>query len=288
MSNDPRLRGLASWRVRLSLALATGCGLLGLARAEPWAAFTSSVGDEDAATCHRVECFELRAGQSPTVVGYASLHRSDGPDGSLLEWQIHFPADDVSVWHAENRAATEHRWTWRERRTRASRAVAADDRGDALAVTEWGRPTVWRTTLSAPGDAHFPLELQERLRADLPVDSHALLFDPLSNDLDAVEVVRCDAPVESGEERRFELRRTDGSSAGRWSFQGAELIGFEWQAGGLRGQRIDAEGYSTGLARARAQVRSAAAAAELENAANPPRVITPRPPTLRTGTSRPR
>jgi hypothetical protein len=35
----------------------------------------------------------------------------------------------------------------------------------------------------------------------------------------------------------------DGTSAGRYAFEGTELIGFSWQTGGARARRIPAEDW---------------------------------------------
>jgi hypothetical protein len=52
--------------------------------------------------------------------------------------------------------------------------------------------------------------------------------------------------------RRAELRRDDGTLAGRYDFAGAELVAFQWHEGGVRARRAnegELEGSATALAR---------------------------------------
>src|SRR5204862_117518 len=47
----------------------------------------------------------------------------------------------------------------------------------------------------------------------------------------------------AGAVRTVELRRTDGTLAGRYRFEGTRLAGFQWQEGGLAARRVESEEF---------------------------------------------
>jgi len=212
----------------------------------------------------RRECFELRLSPEGAAVGFASLHRTPTPQGPQLEWQIHFPEQELRVWHVETRNDQGARWVWREQQPRRGRTVVAEHAGDRVEVTEWGRECVWRKTLAASGPSCFPLELQELLRRGELAAGELCLFDPLSNEVESVRLVlrpeprsqTTPGPVSiAGEEllapmndRHAELVRADGSLALGWTFRGEELQSFRWQRGGWIAVRVGVERFEAGIA----------------------------------------
>ena len=211
----------------------------------------------------RRECFELRATQDGAAVGFASLPRMHTPQGVQLEWQIHFPEQELRVWHVETRSDSGARWVWREQQPRRGRTVVAEHAGERVDVTEWGRPIVWRKSLAASGPSCFPLELQELLRRGELAPGDYCWFDPLSNEVESVqlvlqtvasfaprdEILADDAEPPACEDlRQADLLRVDRSLAASWTFRGDELVSFRWQRGGLNAVRIDAERFEAGIA----------------------------------------
>ncbi|HUR28919.1 MAG TPA: hypothetical protein VM509_12085 [Planctomycetota bacterium] len=191
------------------------------------------------ASRHRLECFELRASADGPALGSATLHRTDSGSGTLLEWQIRFAEEDLSIWHAESEDDNGRRWVWREGRARAGRSVVAETLPGAVDVTEWGRPAVWRRKLAAAEGCFFPLQIEERVRKGELAAGTFQVFDPLANAVETVRLTIEAAPGTTDELRRAELVRDDGSLAGSWTFHGSELVSFTWQRGGLVAVRAD-------------------------------------------------
>lgn len=230
-----------SW-ILIVLGLAAGA----LADQRSAGAQQNAARESDAgANRHRVECFELRSAADGPAVGFASLHRTDALEGTLLEWQISFPNEGLNIFHAESCDDNGQRWVWRESQARRSRSVIAAQSGPALDVTEWGRPRPWRSQFPVSDSGAFPLELEERLRADEMRSGNFALFDPLANEVESVRlVVGGSQPNHTEDLRRAELVRDDGSLAGSWTFHGAELVSFSWQRGGLIAVRVDRDRFA--------------------------------------------
>jgi hypothetical protein len=243
---------IASLRASLFLSLAFGLCASAPAGERSVTAAQDAAGASDAnPKRHRVECFELRDTADGPPLGFASLHRTDSPEGTLLEWQISFPADGLNIFHAESCDQLGRRWGWRESRPRHSRSVTAEDKGTSVGVTEWGRPSVFRTALPTGDASTFPLELEERLRLGELNGGCFSLFDPMANSIESVRLELSTSPPEPvGDLRRADLIRDDGSLAGSWTFRGAELVSFAWQRGGLIAVRVDPENFAPHVARA--------------------------------------
>jgi len=230
-----------SSRILIGLALISGAlaGQPGLEAAQ------GSDTDTSART-QRLECFELRSSAAGPAVGYASLHRTDSERGTMLEWQINFPDDELDIWHTETLDASGARWIWRERQERRSRSVVVERKDAGLNVTEWGRQIVWRRALAADGSSFFPLELEERLRAGEAIPKELAIFDPMGNDIDLLRVVQDNG--QAGQQdalRRTDLVRPDGTLAASWTFHGGELLSFAWQRGGLIAVRVAPERFAS-------------------------------------------
>ena len=204
---------------------------------------------EEANRQHRVECFELRALADGPALGFASLHRTDSSAGTLLEWQISFPAAELNLWHAESRDSAGQRWIFRERQPRRARSVIANQAGSALDVTEWGRPSVWKSALSVTESSAFPLELEERLRKGEVSAGNFTLFDPLANAVENVRLEVAEACLDGvAGLRRAELVRDDGTLAASWTFHDTQLASFSWQRGGLLAVRVDRDHFAPNAA----------------------------------------
>lgn len=208
-------------------------------------AFPSSGGVRE----HRLECFELRGEPGGPPLGFASLHRSDEPGATQLEWQILFHDSegegDIQVWHVETHDGQGRRWVWRERAAEDARSLVVESSDDCLELVEWGQRTALRQQLSVPANSFFPLELCERLREGEPPAADVALLDPLSNSIEQLRLVTLPAEHAPGapesELRRYELLRADGSLFAAWTFLGKELVGFQWQRDGLVAVRVEAE-----------------------------------------------
>lgn len=261
------LRGGRAWLAGAVIALGVGgaftrasaLGPNGAARGGLPAGMPAAV--DPAARVHRVECFELRGAPDGPVLGTASLHRSDEAGATQLEWQIHFPKDEVDVWHVESFDDLGEQWVWREHAAGGGRSLVLRRHTDRLDVTEWGGRTPRRSTIAR--DCFFPLELLENLRAGALRSPTVSVFDPLASTVESLRLVSTPvdaapagssegpeavasppAPAASGDARatvRHELLRADGTLFASFTFLGGELVAFRWQRGGLIAVRVPEE-----------------------------------------------
>lgn len=190
--------------------------------------------------------------QGAREVGLAVWRRRVEADVRQDEWEIRFHEDgveDTRVLHVERFERGRTKLVWRSWRPGEGRTLIVEwnDAGDALRVLEWGRSETLRVEIPAEGGAVMPLYLEGLARAGHVGGGRFVRFDPLSRCLERVRVdclVDATAARDEGpRERLIELRREDDSLASAWLFDADGLQGFQWQAGGVRGRRIDADEY---------------------------------------------
>ncbi|HVS17360.1 MAG TPA: hypothetical protein VMT18_02080 [Planctomycetota bacterium] len=191
------------------------------------------------------------AGAAPETVGFLSWRRSAGEAGPTLEWDLRFSERETRLLEVERGEAGGAGLVYREMQPHAGRTLSAEwiDDGTALRLREWGGPQGLQLRLEDCAGGRFRLSLLEELRGNATPPRSARVFDPLSRRFEHltidVEEGAVDGPWAGA--RLVRLSRADGSSAGAWFLRGEAVLGFQWQAGGLRARRIDAEEYSRRL-----------------------------------------
>jgi hypothetical protein len=201
----------------------------------------------------------LAAGERPGRGPHGAL-RGDGARG-LIEWrrrraeggwqlelEVHYPLEGLRLMGVECLTEKGPRLVWRELSRGAGRTLMAEwcDDGGGLRVLEWGCDGVLRERTDAREGAVMPLYLLELLRTGRATSGEFLVFDPLGRELEplTVRTTHLALPQTPHFARRVELRRGDGSLAGRYTFAGESLEEFQWQASAVRARRIDAREYA--------------------------------------------
>ena len=187
---------------------------------------------------------------APVEVGLVCLRRREADGGRQLESECLFyrrggdTGEDEHVLEVERDAGPGPALVWREWGGTRSRCLTAERSADGsgLLLVETSRGSVPRATIEAPPGVLYPLELLELAREGRIQPGRCLRFDPLSRSLETIEV-----RTTSGDLRRVEFLREDGSSAGRFEFRGNELVEFQWQEGDLHARRVEAELYALRL-----------------------------------------
>lgn len=179
-------------------------------------------------------------------VGLARARRLLSSSGQQLELDVVFFDDSTRVLHVEHSAGGEAKLVWRELRPGSGRTLSAHwlDGSRSLEVREWAGRRSHQTEVQAPSGGILPLHLLELVRDGALEGGSVPVFDPLSR---ALEAVALRVIIEPASSRRVELVREDGTLAGVWEFDGASLVAFQWQAGGLRARRIAPEEYARRL-----------------------------------------
>jgi hypothetical protein len=233
----------------------------------------------------RVERFVLRDGPEPPTTGDESdgerahvrplgaveWRRMAHDDGMQIECEMLFArtgrdAPCQRVLHVEELREPRARLVWREIGAGSGRSVLAEWDADRLVLhtVDWGTSETVREEISTSRGAVMPLYLIEMLREGRVTSGPQLVFDPLARTLSELEIVTsygdpgpppCPAgpPALRGAQspprsRLVELRRSDGTLAGRYRFRGTELVGFQWQDGGPWAQRVGAREHTAALA----------------------------------------
>ncbi len=183
------------------------------------------------------------------LVGFAVLRGSGAGEGRQVELDLRFLERGTRVLQVERGDAGRTGMTWRELRATDGRTLHVEREAGAAAVSlrEWSGPRLVRSEIPAAPGACLPLELLERIRAG-GIEAGALsVLDPLSRGFESLDLrlERLPRPdsAPGAELRRAELVREDGTSAGRYLFEGTELLAFQWQEGGLRARRVEREDY---------------------------------------------
>ncbi len=191
----------------------------------------------------------FRGGEGATLVGFAVIRRWQSGATRQAEWDVRFLECGTRVLQVEQTEAGHRGLIWRELRPTDGRTLHLErEEGSAsLTLREWAGRRLVRAELEAPTGARLPLELLDELRDATAGWGRLALFDPLTRGFEQLELrvenlgpspVPSDAPL-----RRAELVREDATLAGRYLFQGPELVAFQWQAGGLRGRRVEREDF---------------------------------------------
>lgn len=192
------------------------------------------------------------------TVGLVAWRRRRVADGIQLECESTFADDEhrsesARVLHVEQLTDAGPRLVWREigRGGRALRAEWSRD-GENLRVIEWSASETRRESVGTGKGAVMPLYLLELARTGRITAGSFLRFDPLVRGLDLAELCTSYEVENSTPEnanagamalRAVELRRSDGTSAGRYVFRGSELCAFQWQESDVWAVRISPEEY---------------------------------------------
>lgn len=201
----------------------------------------------------RRECFVLEMpGAAPDAepLGWAELLRRESAGGMVLECEYVFVrAEHGERWHVkhiEQLDQTGPRLVWREFGTAAGRTLTLERSHEG---EEWrcqafeGEENV-RCAIDTSHGAVFPLYLVELARKGQLGAAELYLFDPLETALVPRRISTVYQPSSDTRARSLELARPDGTLAGRWTFEGTELVSFQWQEDGLRARRIEPEQYN--------------------------------------------
>lgn len=214
----------------------------------------------------RLEDFVLELGLDPEPKAAAAPARSVG----LVEWRrrrirggMQLECDTLferaekkldcqRVLHVENLAPPGPSFVWREVGNASGRSLLVEwtPDGGGLSTCEYGGNGARRDTFSTGGGAVMPLYLLELARNGRVTSGRFLLLDPISRSLLSIELTttyRLDdgkVGAQDAARRTVELRRDDGTLAGRYEFRGVELLAFQWQEGGLRARRIPPQEYA--------------------------------------------
>lgn len=195
------------------------------------------------------------------TVGLVAWRRRRVADGIQLECESTFAnedhhSDSTRVMHVEQLTDAGPRLVWREigRGGRALRAEWSRD-GGSLRLIEWSSSDTRRESVGTGKGAVMPLYLLELARTGRVTAGSFLRLDPLVRGLDVAELCTSYEFEENSPDgassgasagaalRTVELRRSDGSSAGRYVFRGSELCAFQWQESDVWAVRISPEEY---------------------------------------------
>lgn len=209
---------------------------------------------EDELSGPRVEHFilELPGADGPRPIGSLAWIARGAAGALELEWDVDFPRDHLRLLVLERLGPAGAGLVWREL-TDPARSLTVEwaPQSGELVLREWAREGTLRETRTSAQGAVLPLYLLEMARAGDLVQGRFQVFEATARALVGMELstsygkpdvpgewaTPCPPPIAA--ERRVELRREDGTLAGRYRFQGDELIGFEWQEGGVRGRRVE-------------------------------------------------
>jgi hypothetical protein len=150
------------------------------------------------------------------------------------------------VLHVERLSSDGPRLVWREWGPARARSLTAEwtRDGKGLRMVESCRGGMPRETLSAGDGAVMPLYLLELARGGGVTSGKYRRLDPLSRELETIELSTSYRAEPGGSVRVVELTREDASLAGRFEFRGADLVSFQWQEGDLFARRITAQQYA--------------------------------------------
>jgi hypothetical protein len=201
----------------------------------------------------RRECFVIEApegGAAREPLGWAEFLRRESTGGMVLECEYVFVrpqrAERWRVKHVEQLDAKGPRLVWREIGTAAGRTLTLEREreGEDWRCQAFERDESVRCTIDTSHGAVFPLYLLELARKGQLGAAELYLFDPLETALVPRHVSTVYAPASGTHARTLEIQRPDGTLAGRYVFEGIELSSFQWQEGGPRARRIDAQEYA--------------------------------------------
>jgi hypothetical protein len=202
----------------------------------------------------RRECFVIEApgapGSAREPLGWAEFLRRESAGGMVLECEYVFVRDQRAerwrVKHVEQLDHTGPRLVWREIGTAAGRTLTLEraHEGEDWHCQAFERDEAVRCAIDTSHGAVFPLYLLELARKGQFGAAELYLFDPLETALVPRTVSTVYTPASGGHARTLEIQRRDGTLAGRYEFEGTELVSIQWQEGGPRGRRIDPLEYA--------------------------------------------
>jgi hypothetical protein len=197
------------------------------------------------------------AATPPQEQGFLLWKCSADGAARTLEWDLLFGESQTRLLEVERRDGSGESLVYREMQPRSGRTLRADwlDEGATLRLREWGGRDGRQARLEGAAGGRFRLGLLEDLRTDAQPASAASVFDPLARRFEhlavAVEVGASDGPWAGA--RLVRLTREDGSSAGACLVRDGGVVGFQWQAGGLRARRNELDEYRLRLEQLEAQ-----------------------------------
>jgi hypothetical protein len=201
----------------------------------------------------RRECFVLEAPEASAAhdpLGWAEFLRHESTGGMVLECEYVFVRQQHEerwrVRHIEQLDEKGPRLVWREIGTAAGRTLTLEREreGDGWRCQAFERDETVRCAIDTSHGAVFPLYLLELARKGQIAAAELYLFDPLETALAPRQVTTVYAPASAARTRTLELARPDGTLAGRFVFEGTELVAFQFQEGGARARRIDPQEYA--------------------------------------------
>jgi hypothetical protein len=201
----------------------------------------------------RRECFVLEAPEDATPrepLGWAEILRRESTGGMVLECEYVFvrkkSGERWRVKHVEQLDSKGPRLVWREIGTAAGRTLTLERAHDG---EEWRcqvfeRDEAVRCVIDTTHGAVFPLYLLELARKGQLGAAELYLFDPLETALVPRHISTVYSPASHTRARTLELQRPDGTLAGRYVFEGTELVSFQSQEGGWQASRIEPAEYA--------------------------------------------
>lgn len=160
-------------------------------------------------------------------------------DGRRVELEVRWIGEDVRLLVSERILPREHRVIWREQLPKGGRTVLISvDRDDPTAlldVSETANGKVRRRRLPRDGGAWQLLSLVEAAAQGVEPHGSARILMPQKA---AIESVRLSMTTLAGDQREVALTFAGGLAGPRFTFEGRELVGFTWQAGGPVATRI--------------------------------------------------
>jgi len=197
----------------------------------------------------------LKPPPSAREVGLACLRRralGSGEGGGIqLECECLFLRDagdgePEHLLHVERLSGDGPRLVWREWGPGRARCLTAEWTADGrgLRMVESCRGGIPRETRAAGDGAVMPLYLLELAREASATSGRYRRIDPLSREIESVDLEISPPSAGAADVREVVLRREDKSLAGRYEFRGAELLSFQWQEGDLFARRVTAEEYA--------------------------------------------
>ena len=202
---------------------------------EPLKAYVSS-------TLRRVEHFALVPGNTvheESVLGLVEWREREVDGGTVLERDVWFADETLTIRHVERLTDETTRLVWREAGPGFGRSQIVEPEDEVLSVVDWLRSGVERSAVEARSDVRFPLALLEQLRHGERLPNSPRRYWPLTRSVEALSLTtRVVGGPPNAPRRLVELVREDGSLAGRFLFDGDALEAFQWQDGGPWARRI--------------------------------------------------
>ncbi|MCB9914363.1 MAG: hypothetical protein H6828_04315 [Planctomycetes bacterium] len=189
----------------------------------------------------------LREAALAGEAGLVRLRAGSGERGPQLELEVDFPFDGIRLLSVEGLDPAGPKLVWRELSRGAGRTVFAEwTAADELRLLEWSSAGRQRDERLPCAGVELPHALLERARRGAVTEGEFRVVDPLALGVEArtVRTTYEDAPDGGAARRVVELRRADGTLAGRYVFQGEALVRFAWQEGGLVARRITPEAWA--------------------------------------------